>query len=62
MPSAKMDLARRVLQALMEGQPVSTQEALQLRNWAVHPDDATLPLKEIAEGILSREENQNAAE
>jgi hypothetical protein len=39
---------------------VSAYDAIQLRNWAIRPEDATLPLEEIARRILSWEENSNA--
>jgi hypothetical protein len=61
MPAARANLARQILQALSEGQPVSTDDALQLRNWAVQPDDALLTLEEIARRILIHEENRDAA-
>lgn len=52
MDSARTDLARRVLKALADGHPVPTHDALQLRNWAVRPEDILLPLEEIASGML----------
>jgi hypothetical protein len=58
--SPKAKLATFVLQALKEGQSVATQDALQLRDWAVRPEDATLPLEEIARRILNREESPKA--
>jgi hypothetical protein len=39
---------------------VSFDEAIQLRNWAVRPEDSLLPLAEIARAILDLEENQNS--
>jgi hypothetical protein len=42
---------------LTHGQPVPERDALQLRNWAVHPEDAMLSLEEIAYRILTEEEN-----
>jgi hypothetical protein len=60
MSSARAQLARAVLQTLSEGRTVPLQEAIQLRNWAVDPRDAMLPLEEIARHILIREENQKA--
>jgi hypothetical protein len=53
MLSARAKLARRVLRMLKEGQSVPAQDGVQLRNWAVHPDDAVLPLEEIARRILN---------
>jgi hypothetical protein len=57
--SARTILAHVVLQLLAEGPPVPTQEALQLRNSAVTPEDAMLPLRDIASRILRGEENHN---
>jgi len=56
--SARADLARLVLHILASGCRVPTQDALQLRNWAVTPEDAMLPLAEIARHILSQEKNR----
>jgi hypothetical protein len=57
--SARTELARLVLQILKDGQQVSVADALQLRNWAVTPEDAMLPLEQIALHILREEEDQN---
>jgi hypothetical protein len=57
--SARTELAGLVLQVLRDGQSVSVDDALQLRNWAVTYEDAMLPLEEIALHILREEENQN---
>ena len=57
MLSARAELARRVLQILTQGQSVPTQDAVQLRNWSVHPDDALLSVEEIAHRILKEEGN-----
>jgi hypothetical protein len=54
---SRAELALLVLQMLNEGHPVSTDYALQLRNWAATPEDAMRPLEEIACQIL-REEDQ----
>ena len=62
MLSARAELARRVLQVLSVGRSVSTQEALQLRNWAGTAEEAILPLEEIARRILMREGNQQSTE
>ena len=56
--SARAELACLVLQMLKDGQPVPTHDALQLRNWAIVPEDALLPLAEIALRILRQEETQ----
>lgn len=57
MDSAKAKLARRVLETLAQGSSVNFNDAIQLRSWAVHPEDALLPLAEIALGILTQEVN-----
>src|ERR1035438_8233584 len=53
--SAKAELARRVLETLAQGHPVSTHDALQLRNWAVRPEDSVLTLEEIEYGVTEPE-------
>ena len=58
--SAKAELARRVLETLAQGHPVSTHDALQLRNWAVRPEDSVLTLEEIAHCILEQDEDPKA--
>ena len=58
--STKAELARRVLEMLVHGDPVPTLDALQLRKWAVRPQDAVLPLEEIANRVLNHEERKNA--
>jgi hypothetical protein len=50
----RVDLARRVLAAIANGQQVSTFEALQLRNWAIRPEHSMLSLREIALAILNQ--------
>jgi hypothetical protein len=55
--SARAKLARRVLQMLSIGDLVPTLDALQLRAWALTPEDAVLSLEAIALLILSVEEN-----
>jgi hypothetical protein len=60
MDSVRAQLARRVLETLAQGDSVSFDEAIQLRNWAVRPEDSLLPLAEIARAILDLEENQNS--
>jgi hypothetical protein len=57
MISPRAKLARRVLQALTNGDYIPEQDALQLRNWAVAPEDALLSLEEIAIRILREERN-----
>jgi hypothetical protein len=54
--SPRVELARRVLAALARGHHVSTIDAFQLRNWALHPEDSMLPLAEIAIRILTHNE------
>ena len=58
--SARAELARRVLKDLAQGQPVSTHDAFQLRNWAVHREDSVLTLEEIAHRILDQDEDPKA--
>ena len=53
--SPKEELARRVLETLARGGLVSTEDALQLRNWAVRPEDSALSLAEIARRILEKD-------
>ena len=57
MDSARAELARRVLAALAQGLSVTFDDAIRLRNWAARPEDALLPLAEIALGILTQEGN-----
>jgi hypothetical protein len=45
---------------LTHGDPVPPHDALQLRNWAVHPEDAIFSLEEIAYRILTEEDNSSA--
>jgi hypothetical protein len=59
--SAKAELAKRVLQIFANGNRVPERDALQLRNWAIHPGDAMLTLREIALRVLREEEGQNRA-
>jgi hypothetical protein len=56
MEAERVDLARRVIATLANGQPVPVLEALQLRNWALRPEDSLLSLKEIARRILVEED------
>jgi hypothetical protein len=51
--SPRVELARRVLETLILGDRVSTSDALQLRNWALCPEDSMLTLEEIAIRILN---------
>jgi hypothetical protein len=55
MESARLKLARQILEMLAHGHHVPESDALQLRNWAVHPEDAMLSLEEIAYRILKHE-------
>jgi hypothetical protein len=57
MDSARAELARRILDTLVKGDTVSFNDAIQLRNWAVRPEDAMLPLEEIARSIMEEEDN-----
>jgi hypothetical protein len=56
----KSELASHVLKLSAHGQAPATKDALQLRNWAIRPEDAMLSLEEIACRILSQEENRHA--
>jgi hypothetical protein len=60
MESARAELARRILKMLTHGEPVPTHDALQLRNWAVRPEDAVLSLEAIAYRILTHEDYPKA--
>ena len=60
MESARAELARRILKMLTHGEPVPTHDALQLRNWAVRPEDTMLSLEEIARHILNPNGTHNA--
>jgi hypothetical protein len=55
MQSERAALAERVLKALMEGATVVVADALQLRAWAETPEDALLPLRDLASRILNIE-------
>jgi hypothetical protein len=54
------ELAREVLDLLAHCQHVPERDALQLRNWAVNPDDAMLSLQEIAYRILKQVDHSSA--
>jgi hypothetical protein len=60
MESARAAFARQILKLLTHDEPVSPSDAFQLRNWAVHPDDAMLSLEEIAYRILTHETGRDA--
>jgi hypothetical protein len=60
MGSARAELARYILEMLAHGYAVPTHDAIQLRNWAVSPDDAVRSLEEIAHRILNQEGSPNA--
>jgi hypothetical protein len=59
MDSARIQLATRVLETLAQGDSVSLNDAMQLRNWADRPKDSLRPLAEIARAILDRLEHSN---
>ena len=59
MDSPRAALARRILKILAEGSQVPVRDALQLRSWASAPEDAMLPLAEIAIEILNREQEES---
>jgi hypothetical protein len=44
----------------MQGDLVSTHDALQLRNCAVRPEDSLLSLEEIAQRILEDEDPEDS--
>jgi hypothetical protein len=44
----------------VRGERVSTSDALQLRNWALRPEDSMLTLQEIAIRILNDEKGQQS--
>jgi hypothetical protein len=54
--SARAELARRVLNILAKGDRVSFHDAVQLRNWAIRPEESILSLAEIAHRILEQED------
>ena len=56
--SARAKLARRVLQMLASGDAVPMSDALQLRSWALTPEDAMLTLREVALRILIEEHTE----
>jgi hypothetical protein len=55
----RAELASQVLNMITHGYPVTSHDALQLRNWAIRPDDAMLSLEEIAYRILAHDGNRN---
>jgi hypothetical protein len=55
--NVRAELARLVLQTLASGDSVPALDALQLRTWALTPEDAMLSLEAIALLILSEAEN-----
>jgi hypothetical protein len=59
MDSARIQLATRVLETLAQGDSVSLNDAMRLRNWADRPKDSLRPLAEIARAILDRLEHSN---
>jgi hypothetical protein len=59
--SNRVDLARRVLENIARGHLASTLDAVELRNWAVSPEDCVLPLEEIAHRILDQDERRAIA-
>jgi hypothetical protein len=56
MRSEKADVAIRVLKAIDAHTAISERDAFQLRYW-VSPEEALLPLHEIARRIWRRESN-----
>jgi hypothetical protein len=60
--SARAELARRILEYIAHGNLVSFNDAFQLRNWAISPEDALLPLTEIARRILDHDDDAPKAD
>ena len=60
--SPRVELAHRVLKALAQGHRVPILDVFQLRNWALRPEDCTLPLAEIAIRILDHDEGGTSEE
>jgi hypothetical protein len=58
--SPRVELARRVLKTLAQGNLVLPSDALQLRNWAVRPEGRMLTLTEIAIRILDHDEGSTS--
>ena len=58
--SPRVELARRALETLVRGDRVSTSDALQLRNWALRPEDSILTLQEIAIRIRNNDKGQQS--
>lgn len=58
--SPRVELARRVLEAIAKGHHIPTLDAFQLRNWALRPEDCMLPLAEIAIRILEDDEGSTS--
>jgi len=58
MGSEQVELARHVLKMIEAGQPIPSQDALQLRHWAPTPEDRMRSLAEIARGILGWQERR----
>src|SRR3977135_1614128 len=51
MDSAKIQLTRRVLETLTQGDSASFNDAIRLRNWVGCPEESLLPLVDIARAI-----------
>jgi hypothetical protein len=60
MDSRRTALAWRILEMISHGHTIPFDDAIQLRNWAITPEDAMLPLEEIARAILGETKNPNA--
>ena len=58
LPSARAKLARALLKNIAQRSPQSVDDAIQVRNWAVRPEDSLLSLEEIAQRILDQEEGR----
>jgi hypothetical protein len=57
--SAKAKLARALLENIAQGRLRSVDDAIQVRDWAVCPEDSLLSLEEIAQRILDPEESRS---
>jgi hypothetical protein len=55
--SPRAELAQQILKTMANGDSVSTEDAIQLRNWANTPNDAMLALDEVARNVLGQKRN-----
>ena len=52
--SERIELARRILDAIAQGLPVPSEDAIRLRNWANNPTEALANIEDVARSILNR--------